>query len=201
MMALQRALALEEMHRVSLAITENLYLDVPRARDGFLHVDAGVAKGGGTNPSGRLDGGIEFLIVIDNLHALATAAERGLDDYRIPQSLRCLAQSGDIHVLDSAHFSSMKDGAIVANSGHFNVEINIPALEKMAESKRPLRPYIDEYTLPDGRRIILLGEGRLINLAAAEGHPASVMDMSFANQALCVEYMVKGRKSEPGGMI
>ena len=106
--------------------------------------------------------------------------------------------SGDIHVLDSAHFSSMKDGAIVANSGHFNVEINIPALEKMAKSKRPLRPYIDEYTLPDGRRIILLGEGRLINLAAAEGHPASVMDMSFANQALCVEYMVRGRKSEPG---
>ena len=106
--------------------------------------------------------------------------------------------SGDIHVLDSAHFSSMKDGAIVANSGHFNVEINIPALEKMAKSKRPLRPYIDEYTLPDGRRIILLGEGRLINLAAAEGHPASVMDMSFANQALCVEYMVKGIKSEPG---
>jgi adenosylhomocysteinase len=78
------------------------------------------------------------------------------------------------------------------------VEINIPALEKMAESKRPLRPYIDEYTLPDGRRIILLGEGRLINLAAAEGHPASVMDMSFANQALCVEYMIRGRKSEPG---
>lgn len=106
--------------------------------------------------------------------------------------------SGDIHVLDSAHFSSMKDGAIVANSGHFNVEINIPALEKMAKSKRSLRPYVDEYTLPDGRRIILLGEGRLINLAAAEGHPASVMDMSFANQALCVEYMVKGKKSEPG---
>jgi adenosylhomocysteinase len=106
--------------------------------------------------------------------------------------------SGDIHVLDSAHFSEMKDGAIVANSGHFNVEINIPALEKMSKSKRPLRPYVDEYTLPDGRRIILLGEGRLINLAAAEGHPASVMDMSFANQALCVEYMVKGRKSEPG---
>jgi adenosylhomocysteinase len=106
--------------------------------------------------------------------------------------------TGDIHVLDSAHFSSMKDGAIVANSGHFNVEINIPALEQMSKSKRPLRPYVDEYTLPDGRRIILLGEGRLINLAAAEGHPASVMDMSFANQALCVEYMVKGSKSEPG---
>ena len=106
--------------------------------------------------------------------------------------------SGDISVLDRAHFSAMKDGAIVANSGHFNVEINISALEKMTEAKRRLRPYVDEYTLSDGRRIILLGEGRLINLAAAEGHPASVMDMSFANQALCVEYMVKGGKSEPG---
>ena len=106
--------------------------------------------------------------------------------------------SGNINVLDKAHFSLMKDGAIMANSGHFNVEINIPALEKMAKSKRRLRPYVDEYTLPDGRRIFLLGEGRLINLAAAEGHPASVMDMSFANQALCVEYMVKGGKVEPG---
>ncbi|HUU63870.1 MAG TPA: adenosylhomocysteinase [Dehalococcoidia bacterium] len=106
--------------------------------------------------------------------------------------------SGDMNVLDSAHFSAMKDGAIVANSGHFNVEINIPALEKMAKAKRRIRLYIDEYTLPSGRRIFLLGEGRLINLAAAEGHPASVMDMSFANQALCVEYMVKGEKSKPG---
>jgi len=106
--------------------------------------------------------------------------------------------SGNINVLDKAHFSLMKDGAIMANSGHFNVEINIPALEKMAKSKRRLRPYVDEYTLPDGRRIFLLGEGRLINLAAAEGHPASVMDMSFANQALCVEYIVKGGKVEPG---
>ncbi len=106
--------------------------------------------------------------------------------------------SGDMNVLDSAHFSAMKDGAMVANSGHFNVEINIPALEKMAKAKRRIRLYIDEYTLPSGRRIFLLGEGRLINLAAAEGHPASVMDMSFANQALCVEYMVKGEKSKPG---
>ena len=106
--------------------------------------------------------------------------------------------SGDMNVLDSAHFSAMKDGAMVANSGHFNVEINIPALEKMAKSKRRIRVYIDEYTLPSGRRIFLLGEGRLINLAAAEGHPASVMDMSFANQALCVEHMVKGEKSKPG---
>jgi adenosylhomocysteinase len=106
--------------------------------------------------------------------------------------------SGDMNVLDSAHFSAMKDGAMVANSGHFNVEINIPALERMAKAKRRIRLYIDEYTLPSGRRIFLLGEGRLINLAAAEGHPASVMDMSFANQALCVEYMVKGEKSKPG---
>ncbi len=105
--------------------------------------------------------------------------------------------TGDTSVLDKTHFSAMKDGAIVANSGHFNVEINIPALEDMAKAKRRLRPYVDEYTLPDDRRIFLLAEGRLINLAAAEGHPASVMDMSFANQALCVEYMVKGRKAKP----
>ncbi|MBA7598791.1 Adenosylhomocysteinase [subsurface metagenome] len=106
--------------------------------------------------------------------------------------------TGDISVLDKTHFSTMKDGAILANSGHFNVEINIPALEEMAKSKRRLRPYVDEYTLPDDRRIFLLAEGRLINLAAAEGHPASVMDMSFANQALCAEYMVKGIKAKPG---
>ena len=84
----------------------------------------------------------------------------------------------------------MKDGAVLANSGHFNVEINIPALEAMAASKKRVREFVDQYTLPDGRRISILGEGRLINLAAAEGHPASVMDMSFANQALAAEYMV-----------
>ena len=83
----------------------------------------------------------------------------------------------------------MKDGAIIANSGHFNVEIDIPELEKMATSKRRVREHIDQYVLPDGRRINLLGEGRLINLAAAEGHPASVMDMSFANQALSAEFL------------
>lgn len=99
--------------------------------------------------------------------------------------------TGDINVVDKHHFEAMKDGAIVANSGHFNVEINIPALEEMAVNKRRVRPFVDEYELPDGRRIHILGEGRLINLAAAEGHPASVMDMSFANQALSAEYMVK----------
>jgi adenosylhomocysteinase len=99
--------------------------------------------------------------------------------------------TGDINVIDEPHFDEMKDGAIVANSGHFNVEINIPALEKMSHEKRLVRPFVEQYELNDGRRINLLGEGRLINLAAAEGHPASVMDMSFANQALSLEYMVK----------
>lgn len=99
--------------------------------------------------------------------------------------------TGDINVLDRHHFELMKDGAIMANSGHFNVEINIPALEEMASDKRLVRPYVEQYILPSGRRLHLLGEGRLINLASAEGHPASVMDMSFANQALTAEYMVK----------
>ena len=89
----------------------------------------------------------------------------------------------------------MKDGAILCNSGHFNVEIDIPALAKMAKTKREVRPFVDEYLLPGGRRIHILGDGRLINLAAAEGHPASVMDMSFANQALCSEFMVKNARS------
>ena len=97
--------------------------------------------------------------------------------------------TGDINVLDSQHFQAMKDGAILANSGHFNVELNIKALEEMSETKRGIREHVEEYRLMDGRRLYLLGEGRLINLAAAEGHPASVMDMSFADQALCVEYL------------
>lgn len=103
--------------------------------------------------------------------------------------------SGDKHVITKSHLEVMKDGAILANSGHFNVEIDIPALESMAQAKRRLRSFIDDYTLQDGRHLYLLGEGRLINLAAAEGHPASVMDMSFANQALCLEYMAKNRES------
>jgi adenosylhomocysteinase len=99
--------------------------------------------------------------------------------------------TGDLNVIDKHHFELMKDGAIVANSGHFNVEINIPALEKMATSKVLVRPYVEQYNLIDGRQIHILGEGRLVNLAAAEGHPASVMDMSFANQALAAEYLLK----------
>lgn len=99
--------------------------------------------------------------------------------------------TGDINVLDGRHFKLMKDGAIVANSGHFNCEINIEALKKMSRSVKTVRDFVEEYALTNGKKIYLLGEGRLINLAAAEGHPASVMDMSFANQALAAEYMVE----------
>ena len=99
--------------------------------------------------------------------------------------------TGDLNVIDKHHFDLMKDGAIIANSGHFNVEINIPELEKMSKGKTLVRQFVEQYLLEDGRRINLLGEGRLINLAAAEGHPSAVMDMSFANQALSVEYLVK----------
>ena len=131
---------------------------------------------------------------IDPLPAL----EAVMDGFRVmPMSeAACIGDifctlTGDLNVLDQDDFEQMKDGAILANSGHFNVEINIPALEEMAVSKRIVRPFVEEYMMKDGRRIYLLGEGRLINLAAAEGHPASVMDMSFANQALSAEYMLK----------
>ncbi len=99
--------------------------------------------------------------------------------------------TGDKSVLAAEHFENMKDGAVLANSGHFNVEIDITALDKLSSSKKQARPFVDEYAMKDGRRIYLLGDGRLINLAAAEGHPASVMDMSFANQALSVEHLIK----------
>jgi len=97
--------------------------------------------------------------------------------------------TGDVNVLDRPSFDVMKSGVVLANSGHFDAEINLPVLAGMAESRRPLRPFVEQFTLADGREIVVLAEGRLINLGAAEGHPASVMDMSFANQALCAEYM------------
>lgn len=107
--------------------------------------------------------------------------------------------TGGLHTLSRAQMEVMPDGAIMANSGHFNVEIDIPALEEMATSHRSVRPFVEEYTMSDGRRLYLLGEGRLINLAAAEGHPSAVMDMSFANQALGMEYLIKNKgKLEPG---
>lgn len=99
--------------------------------------------------------------------------------------------TGNIHVLRGEHFEVMKSGAIISNSGHFNVELDLDSLAAMATARRQIREFVEEYQLADGRRIYVLGEGRLVNLAAAEGHPSSVMDMSFANQALCAEYMVK----------
>ena len=105
--------------------------------------------------------------------------------------------TGNINVIRKEHMLKMKDGVILANSGHFNVEVNIPSLEEISTSKRTIRPNLEEYTLKDGRRIYLLAEGRLVNLAAAEGHPSEVMDMSFSNQALCVEYLAKKPRMEP----
>ncbi len=131
---------------------------------------------------------------VDPLKAL----EAVMDGFRVMPMMEAapigdlfVTLTGDINVVDKHHFEAMKDGAIVANSGHFNVEINIPALDEMAVGKRLVRPFVEAYELSDGRVIHILGEGRLINLAAAEGHPASVMDMSFANQSLGAEYMVK----------
>jgi adenosylhomocysteinase len=130
------------------------------------------------------------------------ALEAVMDGFRV-MTMTEAAKQGDVFVtvtgnksvIRQEHFEVMKNGAIVANSGHFNVEIDIPALERVASSKRATREFVDEYAMRDGRKIYLLGEGRLINLAAAEGHPASVMDMSFANQALSAEYMVKNHAS------
>jgi adenosylhomocysteinase len=131
---------------------------------------------------------------VDPLRAL----EAGMDGYRVLPMLDAaregdifVTSTGDKSVIDRQHFEVMKDGAMMANSGHFNVEINIPALREMSVSSRQPRPYVEQFTLADGRRLSLLGEGRLINLAAAEGHPSAVMDMSFANQALCAEYVVR----------
>ncbi len=130
------------------------------------------------------------------------ALEAVMDGYRV-MAMEDAAKLGDVfctvtgnkNVLRKEHYDVMKDGAIISNSGHFNVEIDIPALEAMSSSKRTTRNFVEEYSLKDGRKINLLGEGRLINLASAEGHPASVMDMSFADQALSVEYLVKNHAS------
>jgi len=126
------------------------------------------------------------------------ALEAVMDGYRVMPMQEAAALgdifvtvTGDLNVIDREHFVLMKDGVILANSGHFNVEINIPALEQMSAEKRLVRPFVEQYELPGGKRLNLLGEGRLINLAAAEGHPASVMDMSFANQALSLEYVAR----------
>ncbi len=136
-------------------------------------------------------------VIITEINPLR-ALEAVMDGFRVmpmmeaaPQGDIFITSTGDINVIDRHHLEVMKDGAILSNSGHFNVEVNIPTLAELAEDPpRRVRPFVDEYRLPDGRKIYLLSEGRLINLAAAEGHPSAVMDMSFANQALCSEYMV-----------
>lgn len=128
------------------------------------------------------------------------ALEAAMDGYRVMPMKEAaklgdifVSATGDKHTISEEAMNRMKDGAIVANSGHFDIEIDVAGLEKMKKSKRTMRPFLDEYTLKDGRRIYLLGEGRLVNLAAAEGHPAEVMDMSFANQALAAEFFVKNK--------
>ena len=134
---------------------------------------------------------------IDSIKAL----EAVMDGYQVMPMAEAAAAgdffvtvTGDVKVLRKEHFEAMKDGAIICNSGHFNVEIDIPALEKLSRQKRTVREFVDEYQLADGRRIYLLGEGRLINLAAAEGHPSAVMDMSFANQALSAEFLATSKR-------
>ena len=140
-------------------------------------------------------------IIVTEVDALK-ALEAVMDGYRVMPMIEAaphgdifITSTGDINIMDRQHFEVMKSGAIMANSGHFNVEINIPALEKMSTEIRRVREFLDEYILVDGRRLYLAGEGRLVNLAAAEGHPSAVMDMSFANQALASEYMVKNHDS------
>ncbi len=147
-------------------------------------------------------GGNVIVCEVDPLRAL----EAVMDGYRVMPAVEAAAQcdiwvtvTGDINVIDTPMFEALKDGAIVCNSGHFNCEINIAHLRKTATAVREVRPLVEEFTMPDGRLVYLLADGRLVNLACAEGHPASVMDMSFANQALSAEYMATNHASlEPG---
>lgn len=150
--------------------------------------------GRGVAMRGRGMGAQVIVCEVDPLKAL----EAIMDGFRVMPAVEAAALcdvwvtvTGDLNVIDGPMFENMKDGVIVCNSGHFNSEINIPWLEENAVSHATLRPLVEEYTLTDGRKIVLLADGRLVNLSCAEGHPASVMDMSFANQALCAEYMVK----------
>jgi adenosylhomocysteinase len=141
--------------------------------------------------------GLGAKVIVTEVDALC-ALEANMDGFQVMPLIEAARQSdfvitatGDKHVVDQAHFEVMKDGCVLANSGHFDVEINIPALEAMAVDKKRPRQYVDEYQLADGRNLRLLAEGRLVNLSAAEGHPAAVMDMSFANQALCVAHLAQ----------
>ncbi len=150
--------------------------------------------GRGVAMRGRGMGAQVIVCEVDPLKAL----EAIMDGFRVMPAVEAAALcdvwvtvTGDLNVIDGPMFENMKDGAIVCNSGHFNSEINIPWLEENATEHKTLRPFVEEYTLPQGNKVVLLAEGRLVNLSCAEGHPASVMDMSFANQALCAEFMAK----------
>lgn len=150
--------------------------------------------GRGVAMRGRGMGAQVIVCEVDPLKAL----EAIMNGFRVMPAVEAAALcdvwvtvTGDLNVIDGPMFENMKDGAIVCNSGHFNSEINIPWLEENATDHKTLRPFVEEYTLPNGRKVVLLAEGRLVNLSCAEGHPASVMDMSFANQALCAEFMTK----------
>ncbi|GAB4109362.1 MAG: adenosylhomocysteinase [Roseiflexaceae bacterium] len=164
---------------------------------GYGHCSRGIAE------RARGMGASVIVTEIDPIKAL----EAAMDGFRVlpmadaaRQADFIVTATGDKHVIDGEDFAVMKDGCIVANSGHFNVEINIPDLEAMAVEKRQPRAFVDQYILKDGRRINLLGEGRLINLASAEGHPSAVMDMSFANQALAAEYLLRNQGKLPVGV-
>ncbi len=144
--------------------------------------------------------GLGASVIVTEVNALK-ALEAVMDGFRVMPMQKAVQEAdlvitltGDIHVLRKEHFETMKDGAIIANSGHFNVEIDIPTLEELAVEKAVAREFVESYTLADGRTLYLIGEGRLVNLASAEGHPASVMDMSFANQALSLEYIAKNQQ-------
>ena len=145
--------------------------------------------------------GLGASVIVTEVNALK-ALEAVMDGFRVMPMQKAVQEAnlvitltGDIHVLRKEHFEAMKDGTIIANSGHFNVEIDIPTLEELAVEKSVAREFVESYTLADGRTLYLIGEGRLVNLASAEGHPASVMDMSFANQALSLEYIAKNQQN------
>ncbi len=156
--------------------------------------------GKGTAMRGR---GLGANVIVTEINPVR-AIEAVMDGFRVmpiaeaaPLGDVFITVTGNRHVIDKQHFEAMKDGAVVCNSGHFDLELNLEALEKMATGRQMVRPFTEQFSMKDGRRIIVLGEGRLINLAAAEGHPASVMDMSFANQALAVEHLLKNKGLAP----
>lgn len=147
--------------------------------------------------------GMGAIVIVTEVNPLK-ALEAAMNGFRVmpmieaaPMGEIFVTSTGDINVIRKEHIQRMKDGAIIANSGHFNVEISIKDLKSLSKAKRTIRPNLEEYTLEDDRKIHLLAEGRLVNLSAAEGHPSEVMDMSFANQALCAEYMAKNAKFPP----